>query len=68
MNAILFDWDGTLIDTAEHVYLANVEVVKTIGLPPLSRERYGEHYSPNWRLMYAALGVPADLKIGRAHV
>lgn len=33
MKAILFDWDGTLIDTAEHVYEANVEVIKSIGLP-----------------------------------
>ena len=44
MKAILFDWDGTLIDTAEHVYEANVEVIKSIGLPPLSRELYGQHY------------------------
>jgi len=66
MKAILFDWDGTLIDTAEHVYEANVEVIKSIGLPPLSRELYGQHYSPNWRLMYAALGIPTDLIEGAA--
>lgn len=66
MKAILFDWDGTLIDTAEHVYQANVEVIKSIGLPPLSRELYGEHYSPNWRLMYAALGIPPELIEGAA--
>ena len=66
MKAILFDWDGTLIDTAEHVYEANVEVIKSIGLPPLSRELYGQHYSPNWRLMYAALGIPSDLIEGAA--
>ena len=58
MKAILFDWDGTLIDTAEHVYEANVEVIKSIGLPPLSRELYGLHYSANWRRMYEALGIP----------
>jgi phosphoglycolate phosphatase len=61
MKAILFDWDGTLIDTTEAVYAANVEVLKSLGLPPLTRERYGEHYSPNWRLMYAALGVPEHM-------
>ena len=66
MKAILFDWDGTLIDTAEHVYQANVEVIKSIGLPPLSRELYGLHYSPNWRRMYAALGVPEHLVEGAA--
>ncbi|MFM8628890.1 MAG: HAD hydrolase-like protein, partial [Candidatus Limnocylindrus sp.] len=68
MKAILFDWDGTLIDTAEHVYEANVEVIKSIGLPPLSRELYGIHYSPNWRRMYAALGVPEPLVEGAAEI
>lgn len=34
MKAVLFDWDGTLIDTTEHVYEANVEVMKSFGLPP----------------------------------
>ena len=68
MKAILFDWDGTLIDTTEAVYAANVEVIRSLGLPPLTRERYGEHYSPNWRLMYAALGVPEHLVEGAAQV
>jgi beta-phosphoglucomutase-like phosphatase (HAD superfamily) len=68
MKAILFDWDGTLIDTAEHVFEANVEVIKSIGLPPLSRELYGLHYSPNWRRMYAALGVPEHLVEGAAEI
>jgi phosphoglycolate phosphatase len=68
MKAILFDWDGTLIDTAEHVFQANVEVIKSIGLPPLSRELYGLHYSPNWRRMYAALGVPEPLVEGAAEI
>ncbi len=68
MKAILFDWDGTLIDTTEHVYEANVEVIKSIGLPPLSRELYGLHYSPNWRRMYAALGVPEHLVEGAAQI
>ncbi|MEY4388846.1 MAG: hypothetical protein RLZZ432_565 [Chloroflexota bacterium] len=60
MKAILFDWDGTLIDTTEHVYLANVEVMRAFGLRELTREEYGAHFSPNWRLMYAALGVPQE--------
>jgi phosphoglycolate phosphatase len=68
MKAILFDWDGTLIDTAEHVFQANVEVIKSIGLPPLSRELYGLHYSPNWRRMYTALGVPEPLVEGAAEI
>lgn len=68
MKAVLFDWDGTLIDTTEHVYEANVEVMKSFGLPPLTRERYGAAFSPNWRRMYAALGVPEHLVEGAASV
>jgi HAD superfamily hydrolase (TIGR01509 family) len=68
MKAVLFDWDGTLIDTTEHVYEANVEVMKSFGLPPLTRERYGAAFSPNWRRMYAALGVPEHLVEGAANV
>ena len=68
MKAVLFDWDGTLIDTTEHVYEANVEVMKSFGLPPLTRERYGAAFSPNWRRMYAALGVPEHLVEGAADV
>ncbi|MEY3683393.1 MAG: phosphoglycolate phosphatase [Chloroflexota bacterium] len=68
MKAVLFDWDGTLIDTTEHVYEANVEVMRSFGLPPLTRERYGAAFSPNWRRMYAALGVPEHLVEGAATV
>ena len=68
MKAVLFDWDGTLIDTTEHVYEANVAVMKSFGLPPLTRERYGAAFSPNWRRMYAALGVPEHLVEGAADV
>jgi HAD superfamily hydrolase (TIGR01509 family) len=68
VKAVLFDWDGTLIDTTEHVYAANVEVMKAFGLPPLTRERYGAAVSPNWRRMYAALGVPEHLVEGAATI
>lgn len=68
MKAILFDWDGTLIDTTEAVYAANVEVMKSLGLAPLTRELYGLHYSPNWRQMYAALGVPEEKVEGAAQL
>ena len=68
LKAVLFDWDGTLIDTTEHVYLANVEVMRAFGLPALTRERYGEHFSANWRLMYKAFGIPEHLIEGAADV
>ncbi len=59
MNAILFDWDGTLADTLGAIYAANVEVMAAFELP-FDRDRYRRHFAPDWRVMYASLGVPVD--------
>lgn len=59
MEAILFDWDGTLADSLESIYQANVAVMAALGLP-FDRDRYRRHFAPDWRVMYARLGVPPD--------
>jgi pyrophosphatase PpaX len=59
MDAILFDWDGTLADTLGAIYQANVEVMAALGLP-FDRAIYRRHFAPDWRVMYERLGVPAD--------
>ncbi len=59
MDAILFDWDGTLADTLGAIYDANVEVMAAFGLP-FDRIRYRLCFAPDWRVMYADLGVPED--------
>jgi phosphoglycolate phosphatase len=59
MEAILFDWDGTLADTLGLIYEANVEVMTALGLP-FDRTLYRRHFAPDWRVMYERLGVPAD--------
>jgi HAD superfamily hydrolase (TIGR01549 family) len=59
MNAILFDWDGTLADTLGAIYAANVQVMAVFGLP-FDPVRYRRHFAPDWRVMYANLGVPDD--------
>ena len=58
-TAILFDWDGTLADSIGRLYEANVAVMAAFGLP-FDETIYLRHASPDWRLMYARLGVPAD--------
>ena len=58
MEAILFDWDGTLADSLGAIYAANVEVMAALGLP-FDRDLYRRHFAPDWRVMYARLGVPA---------
>ncbi len=59
MDAILFDWDGTLADTLGVIYRANVEVMSALGLP-FDQALYRRHFAPDWRVMYERLGVPAD--------
>jgi HAD superfamily hydrolase (TIGR01509 family) len=58
MEAILFDWDGTLADSLGAIYAANVEVMAALELP-FDRDLYRRHFAPDWRVMYARLGVPA---------
>jgi HAD superfamily hydrolase (TIGR01549 family) len=59
MEAILFDWDGTLADTLGVIYRANVEVMAALGLP-FDQALYRRHFAPDWRVMYERLGVPLD--------
>lgn len=59
MEAILFDWDGTLVDSLGAFHRANSVVMKAFGLP-FDVARYRRHYVPDWREMYRRLGIPAD--------
>ena len=59
MDAIVFDWDGTLIDSLPAIYVANQRVLAEFGLP-FDADRYREAYVPDWRLMYQRLGVPDE--------
>ena len=54
--AVLFDWDGTLVDSAEASYRCYVRLFDSYGIG-FDRTRFERTYSPNWHL-----------KIGRAHV
>jgi pyrophosphatase PpaX len=57
INTILFDWDGTLIDTAQRSFAAFQRTMEHFGLP-LDIELYEKIYSPNWYRMYQALRLP----------
>ena len=58
MDAIVFDWDGTLVDSLPAINQANAEVLASYDLP-YDFATYREAYSPDWQLMYARLGIPA---------
>jgi phosphoglycolate phosphatase len=57
MDAIVFDWDGTLVDTLPAMLDANARVLEEYGLP-FDDARYRAAYIPDWRVMYLRLGVP----------
>ena len=59
MDAIVFDWDGTLCDSLPAIYEANRIVLEELGLP-FDDNRYRAAYVPDWRLMYQRLGVPDE--------
>jgi HAD superfamily hydrolase (TIGR01509 family) len=59
IDTILFDWDGTLVDSAQSSFdafqksMADMGIVTEFGV-------YERIYSPNWYSMYAALGLPKE--------
>jgi pyrophosphatase PpaX len=59
VEAILFDWDGTLVDSLGAFHRANSTVMDAFGLP-FDVVRYRQHYVPDWREMYRRLGVPHE--------
>ena len=59
-GAVLFDWDGTLVDTMSMIYRANVVALRSYGIT-MSREWFRERYTPDWRQSYRELGIPPEL-------
>ncbi len=56
---MIFDWDGTLVDTLPAITRANAEVLGSYGVV-YDNAAYRAAYSPDWRSMYRRLGVPAE--------
>lgn len=59
MKAMIFDWDGTLVDTLPAITRANAEILSLYGVA-YDDAAYRAAYSPDWRSMYRRLGVPAE--------
>jgi HAD superfamily hydrolase (TIGR01509 family) len=59
LNTVLFDWDGTLIDTAQAAYDAFRKSFGDLGIA-IDRDLYHRVFTPNWYNMYRALGLPED--------
>lgn len=59
INALLFDLDGTLLDSFQAHYRAYQVMLPQFGIH-LSREEFYATYSPDWLQMYAQLGIPRE--------
>jgi HAD superfamily hydrolase (TIGR01509 family) len=56
-RAVLFDWDGTLADTAEATYRCYVRTFEAFDIA-FDREIFARTYSPNWYDTFRTLGLP----------
>lgn len=58
-RAILFDLDGTLLDSLRSHFHVYERVFADLGAP-LDEESYAQHYSPDWYLFYERMRLPKD--------
>jgi pyrophosphatase PpaX len=57
VDTVIFDWDGTLVNTADASFHAFKKSMDEIGVS-LDFERYARIYSPNWHHMLVSLRIP----------
>ena len=59
VTTLLFDWDGTLVDSAQLGLTAFEQSFAALGMT-FDHEVYRAVYSPNWYSVYEAMGLPRD--------
>jgi len=59
IKTLLFDWDGTLFDSARAGRIAFQKTFDDLGIA-FTQEFYEARYSPNWYAMYEALNLSKD--------
>jgi HAD superfamily hydrolase (TIGR01509 family) len=59
LRAVLFDWDGTLVNTGEASFRCYEKLFGSYGIR-FDRDEFRRTYSPNWHLTYSSLGLPED--------
>lgn len=57
IHAVLFDWDGTLLDSYHADSQAYLRMFRDLGVS-WGLEELDRHYSPNWYRVYRAAGIP----------
>lgn len=59
INTLLFDWDGTVVDSAQLGLTAYEKSFAELGIP-FDHETYESVYSPNWLSVYEGMGLPKE--------
>jgi len=59
-RAVLFDWDGTLVDSAAKSYRCYVRVFAAYGIA-FDEEAFERTYSPDWYRTYEGVGLPREV-------
>jgi HAD superfamily hydrolase (TIGR01549 family) len=57
LQAVLFDWDGTLLDSADADSSAYLAMFRDLGIP-WGLNELAKHYTPNWHHVYRAAKIP----------
>src|SRR5580704_10162264 len=57
IECVIFDWDGTLLDSFEADAQAYFRMFEALGMD-WSRAELIRHYSPNWHRVYRAAHLP----------
>jgi HAD superfamily hydrolase (TIGR01549 family) len=59
LRAVLFDWDGTLVDSVERTYGCYVRVFAAYGIE-YDHAAFERTYSPDWYRTYDQVGLPRE--------
>jgi len=59
ITTLLFDWDGTVVDSAHLGLLAYEKAFAELGTP-FDHDTYRTVYSPNWLTVYEGMGLPKE--------
>ena len=59
IKTLLFDWDGTVVDSAQIGLTAFKKSFAMLGIE-FHQQTYEKTYSPNWYSMYEAMGIPKE--------
>ena len=59
LRAVLFDWDGTLLDSFQADANAYVQMFRALGIS-WNSTRLTQHYSPDWHNVYRAAQLPLE--------